>query len=285
MIRALTLLLILQLGIIVALYGSGDGGTPSPEAFLALSVSDIEEVHISDGDKDVQLRRDNTTWTVAGLPADASRVQPLLAALRQDPGFRIADSRSAATRFAVAEDHFERRIDLRSAEVEARVYLGNAPSFGKTHARRDGEDAVYALDLNSFDAPADLNSWLDRSLLARPNPASLALYGSRFDRRDEGWEQDDGTPVDSEVLEPLLDALARLQVSGVAEAGATEGDSEETLQLTVDGSELRLLHDSDGDRYFLQSDQYDRLFDLSAMDGQRLLDGARALGENPSPAT
>ena len=285
MIRALTLLLILQLGIIVALYGPREGNTPVFGTFLALSASDIKEVHISDGDSEVQLRRDDATWTAAGLPVDAGRVQRLLVALRQDPGFRIADSSSAPTRFSVAEDHFERRIDLHSAAGDARVYLGNAPSFGKTHARRDGEDGVYALSLNSFDVPADLSGWLDHSLLARSNLAALELYGARFEHGDDGWEREDGTPVDSATLEPLLEALARLQVTGVADPAAVDDEVDESLHLTIDGSELRLLHDSDDERYYLHSERYDTLFDLSSLDAERLLEGARALGdEAPTPA-
>ncbi len=70
-----------------------------------------------------------------------------------------------------------------------------------------------------------------------------------------------------------------MRVSGSAEDGES-ATAEQILRLSAgrggSTSELRLLYDSDTERYFLRSNRYDAMFNTSAYDAERLRDAALA---------
>lgn len=295
--RILSAILALQLALLAALYWPRTSGPVSAGALLAEMAGDApRRISIEDGDaQSVTLSRDadSAQWQLAsGLPADESKVAALLDALTErDSGFAIADSAGAAARFQLGDDAFERRIRLANADTERAVYLGSSPSFRKIHARRDGENAVYVLELNSYDAPTTENDWLDRSLLALRNIDALTLYGIAFELGSEGWARGDGGAVDAAAMETLVQALASLRVSARVKDGDEDAAAaEESLRLDVrsgaTGTRLVLLEHSDTeggiDRYYLSSDRYAGVFDTSAYDAERLLEAARSLAGLPA---
>ena len=295
--RILSAILALQLVLLAALYWPRTSGPVSAGALLAeMAGAAPRRISIEDGDaQSVTLSRDadSAQWQLAsGLPADESKVAALLDALTErDSGFAIADSAGAAARFQLGDDAFERRIRLANADAERAVYLGSSPSFRKIHARREGESAVYVLELNSYDAPTTENDWLDRSLLAVRNIDALTLYGIAFELGSEGWTRGDGGAVDAEAMETLVQALASLRVSARVKDGDEDAAAaEESLRLDVrsgdTGTGLVLLEHSDTqadvDRYYLSSDRYAGVFDTSAYDAERLLEAARSLAGLPA---
>ena len=285
MIRVLSVLLALQLIVTLVLYWPRQQGAAPTEALVAgLAQESIERIAITDSEgTSSTLTREGDGWRLgSGLPAERSKVTTLLAALTSgDPGYAIATSDSAATRFRVAEDDFERRIALSGADGERVVYLGTSPSFRKIHARRDGEASVYVIELNSYDAPTADGSWLDRSLLAAEDLSTLELYGVRYRLDGDRWVREDGEGVDGDAMEELVQALSRLQVSGLA-AGDDEDVSAagEALRITLGegdtASRLTVLDNPDSERYYLSSDRFDPVFNTSAYDAERLIDAARA---------
>ena len=296
--RILSAILALQLALLAALYWPRSSGPVSAGALLAEMAGDaLRRISIEAGDaQSVTLSRDadSARWQLAsGLPADESKVAALLDALTErDSGFAIADSAGAAARFQLGDEAFERRIRLANADTERAVYLGSSPSFRKIHARREGESAVYVLELNSYDAPTTENDWLDRSLLALRNIDALTLYGIAFELGSEGWTRGDGGAVDAEAMETLVQALASLRVSARVKDGDEDAAAaEESLRLDVrsgdTGTRLVLLEHSDTqadiDRYYLSSDRYAGVFDTSAYDAERLLEAARRLAGLPAP--
>ena len=295
--RILSAILALQLVLLAALYWPRSSGPVSAGALLAeMAGAALRRISIEDGDaQSVTLSRDadSAPWQLAsGLPADESKVAALLDALTErDSGFAIADSAGAAARFQLGDDAFERRIRLANADTERAVYLGSSPSFRKIHARREGESAVYVLELNSYDAPTTENDWLDRSLLALRNIDALTLYGIDFELGSEGWTRGDGGAVDAEAMETLVQALASLRISARVKADDEDAAAaEESLRLDVrsgdTGTGLVLLEHSDTeadtDRYYLSSDRYAGVFDTSAYDAERLLEAARRLAGLPA---
>lgn len=295
--RILSAILALQLVLLAALYWPRTSGPVSAGALLAEMAGDApRRISIEDGDaQSVTLSRDadSAQWQLAsGLPADESKVAALLDALTErDSGFAIADSAGAAARFQLGDDAFERRIRLANADTERAVYLGSSPSFRKIHARRDGENAVYVLELNSYDAPTTENDWLDRSLLALRNIDALTLYGIAFELGSEGWARGDGGAVDAETMETLVQALASLRVSARVKDGDEDAAAaEQSLRLDVRSGDtdarLTLLEHSDSEadieRYYLSSDRYAGVFDTSAYDAERLLEAARRLAGLPA---
>lgn len=286
MIRVLSVLLALQLVVTLVLYWPRQqGAVPSEALVRGLGPESIERIGITDGEgASNALTREGDGWRLqSGLPADPGKVATLLTALTGgDPGYAIATSDSAATRFRVAEDDFERRIELAGDGTERVLYLGTSPAFRKVHARRDGEAGVFVIELNSYDAPTEDNSWLDRSLLAATDLSSLALYGVRLRLDGDRWVRDDGAEVDADAMEELIQALSRLQVSGLAGADDEEAaEAGEALRITLGegdiASRLTVLDNSDSERYYLSSDRFEPVFNTSAYDAERLIEAARTV--------
>jgi hypothetical protein len=284
MIRILSVLLLIQLAVAAWLLMPDDRGPVGRAALLdALSREQLTALTIRDGEGDsVTLTRTTDGWQLpASLPIDSSKLDTLLdALLASDPGFAIARSESAAKRFEVAPETFERAVELRTDSAAHTVYLGSSPSFRKIHVRRDGEAEIFVVQLNNYDAPASASEWLDKTLLALPNPTELEIDGLRLALGGERWLDDSGAEVDGETVTSLLTALSSLRVSGVADED--EAAAAQPL-LRVDGDDsgrklaLTLLHDEAEDRYYLRSDLYDTLFSASAYDAERLRDAAAAL--------
>ncbi len=284
--RVLGIILVVQIALVAALYWPAAEG-PAPRTALLSGMTREAVTTIAVTERDVQsatLTRSAQGWVLeSGLPADDAKVATLLSALlEQDPGYAIARSPSAAARFEVSSDGFDRRIVLSGGEQQATAFLGSSPAFRKVHARRDGEDEVYILALNSYDAPATEETWLDRSLLSQTGINRLVMYGVTFALEDDGWRRDDGAEVDGEAMETLIQALASLQVSGlVGEDDEDAAAAGETLRLDIGkaGGSLRLtvLDNPESERFYLQSDRYPVLFDTSAYDAQRLVDAANEL--------
>jgi len=286
MIRGLSAALVLQLIIVAALYWpvSSDEG-PAPSLATGLPRDSIERVEIRDSEGDeLSLRRVEDGWVLPdGLPVAPTMIDTLLTALISgDPGLAIATSESAAERFKVADGDFERRIRLSGGAQERVVYLGTSPAFRKIHARREGERAVYVIELNSYDAAALAERWVDRSLLAAGEISSLALYGVRYTLADGAWTRDDGEAVDDAAMESLLQVLSSLQVSGLVDADDQDAAAAgEALRLDLETGNttrrLTVLDNPDVERFYLSSDAFDATFDTSAYDAERLIDAARAV--------
>lgn len=295
--RILSAILALQLVLVAALYWPRSSGPVSAGALLApMAGAALRRISIEGGEaQSVTLSRDadSAQWQLAsGLPADSAKVATLLDALTErDSGFAIADSAGAAARFQLGDEAFERRIRLANADTERAVYLGSSPSFRKIHARREGESAVYVLELNSYDAPTTENDWLDRSLLAVRDIDALTLHGIAFELGSDGWTRGDGGAVDAAAMETLVQALASLRVSArVKDGDEGAAAAEESLRLDVrsgdTASRLTLLEHSDSEadieRYYLSSDRYAGVFDTSAYDAERLIEAARSLAGLPA---
>jgi hypothetical protein len=284
MIRWLTLFLLLQLAAVVAVYWPhANGNSPGTALIPGGASQDILSISITDADgQNVQLSHREGKWLLdSTLPANATKIEDLLGALlERDPGYAIANSESAATRFEVSEDAFERRIVLDSNAGSQTAYLGSSPAFRKVHARREGDPAVYVLDLNSYDAPADANSWLDKGLLALRNQQRMTLNDLTFRLEQDSWINDSGEPIDSDAMDTLLQALAGLLVSAIEQQDITEAEVVLSIRASSgdQDSTLEILEDSEDERYFLRSNRFAPVFATSAYDAERILDAVAALG-------
>ncbi|MEE4277184.1 MAG: DUF4340 domain-containing protein [Halieaceae bacterium] len=297
MIRWLSALLLVQLVLVAALYWPKEPSTSTARSLVAFAADDIERISITDDEGVEQtLQRDgkrdgkrddnhdDNSWRLPdGLPADSNRVGTLIRALTSaDTGLAIATSDAAARRFEVDEDGYVRRLVLSTGEDDATVFLGSSPSFRKLHARRDGESEVYVVELNSYDAPTDEGSWLDKTLLAATQLDRIDLYGTSFERGDEAWTRSDGEAVDGEAMETLLQVLAGLRVTGIADSEDEDAAAAgESLRLDMAGSDgewrLTVLDNPDSERYYLSSDRFEPVFDTSAYDAERLIEAARTV--------
>lgn len=285
MIRVLSVLLVLQLAVTIALYWPREAPQGAASALVPdTDMAAVSELVISGDDAEVLLTRAGAGWMLeSGMPADSVKVDTLLRALLEsDPGYAIANSDSAAGRFEVAEANYQRRVTLTLDGGSSRsVYIGSSPAFRKVHARAEGSSDIHVIELNSYDAPTGAASWLDRGLLAMDNVDALLVADRRFSLIDDAWEDEDGDAADAEAAENLVQALSALQVSGLAtaedQALAEAGNL--ALELTVNQREEAAtftLRENDG-RHFIRSSRYEPLFTISNYDAERVIDAANRL--------
>jgi len=281
LIPVLGALLAAQLLVTAVVYRPGaddDAGAALPLLESGIAAR-ADSLRVSDADgASARIARSADGWTLAGsgLPVAPGRVATLLAALEADPGWPVAQSRSARARFAVAEDAFERRLELLAGDdVLATVFLGTAPGFRQVHARAAGSDAIYSIDFNAYDAPADDSGWLDRGLAAIPGPTAVRWDGHHLARGDDGWRVD-GEAVEGGPADELVRALEGLQVTAVADAPA---DTSTARTLRVDSGEqaVELTLIAGDELHWLKSSAWSPWFTISRYDHDRIADSLEAL--------
>ncbi|MEM8493154.1 MAG: DUF4340 domain-containing protein [Pseudomonadota bacterium] len=292
MIRTLALLLVVQLALVAVVYWPRESSGVTRTALLEISPEQILAVTIqSSTDESIELTRASATsdWQLAsGLPADGTKMVSLMDALAgQNPGFPVATSTGAAERFEVDNGAFEKRLQFSDAAGnETTVFLGSSPSFRKVHARISGENEIFTLELNSFDAPTTSDQWLDQSLLATTAINSVQIDNVSFELTEDDWVRTDGGATDSDAASQLINGLGGLRVSGVAadddDVGAraepvvtlnlNSGDAPDTVEST-----LTVLKDEEEERYFLSSSRFSQRFDTSSYDAERLIEATEKL--------
>jgi hypothetical protein len=279
----LLLVLLIQCGLVAVVYwppAAVDTGVGERQLATA-TAEQIDEIHVGDeyGNEAVLLRAGDR-WRLpelGDLPADPDKVAGLLAGvLTGDPGWPIAESAAARQRFQVADYRYQRRLAL-LAEGEAidTIYLGTAPAFRKVHARNDGDNAIFALDFNSFDAPALDAAWLDPRLLQVRAPLAIAADGYALSWRDGHWLAGSGARPDQRELDALLGALRTLQIEGVADEDGqrelAQSEADLVLQVTSLGGDATLELFTLNGEHFIHSSNHGLFFSLSAYDYDRLM--------------
>ena len=276
-IGLLTALLGVQCLIIAAvLLVHGGAGGQTGEPLLDFDPAVVDEIRISGGDDAVTVVREDGGWRLPdGLPADETRVTEVLDLLDAlDAPFPVATSAGARSRFEVAEDDHQRRVVLSAGgETVVDLYLGTSPGYQQVHARRAGDDAVYAVGLSNYQVPASPDQWLDKALLrARGDVVEVVRRGAWTLRRgDDGWLVD-GEPADQEAVTAVTRRLTELRVMGAVDRAA-EGDPEAVFDVSdAEGQyRLSLYGEDDGEPYLLRSSRQDGVFELAAYQADQLL--------------
>lgn len=279
----LAALLALQLLLAVALFWPREnpGDTDAGSALLTLPGDAIDQLIISSSEDSVLLRRGDKGWTMPdyhNLPVQESRVSRVvmdLPALAR--GWPVAGSASAATRFEVAEDVFQRRVGFyRGEQLAGELYVGTSPGFRKVHVRTAGDTQVYAVEFNSFELPVNPDEWLDKTLLQIDNVTAIEGLDYRISLEGETWVGSDGQLAAPDQVEALTSGLSGLRVIGVADIATAsllaDLDAPPTLQVNADGERYAFRLYEMGDSYFIQREDAGVFFTLSAYDYDRLSD-------------
>jgi hypothetical protein len=174
--RILAGLLVLQLVVAaVVLWPRPAASGESASLLPGVEAGDVVGLTISDADgQAVTLARKDGSWVLpeAGdYPAEEERITTLLTKIEGLKADRVVTQTSAShKRLGVAEDDFERRIDLQMADgSRQRLYVGNSPTWQAAHVRADGQDEVYLTsELAAQDAGADAAAWVDTLYLSVP---------------------------------------------------------------------------------------------------------------------
>lgn len=189
-IPLLAALLLAQLALALGLNLTGpDLSVERSDApLLALEKAAVDRVVI-EGPAEARavLAKTNGAWLLpdsGDFPANGDKIEGLLDRLeRLERGRAVATSEEALARFKVRDKDFERRITFAAGDqILETLYLGTSPGRGRVHARTAEQDAVYAVDLATYEVPADASDWEDKTVLQIPKAEieSIAVAGLRM---------------------------------------------------------------------------------------------------------
>lgn len=168
----LSVLLTVQFGLVILINMSSNsyGAFEPKQKLLAFDPNTVDGLRIESDEKSVELSKKDGEWLLPEsdeFPANQSAVKGLLdklAALLK--GWPVATTSSAARHFKVADGEFERKLTLMLDSKEiATLYVGTSPGFRKVHVRPEGEDEVYSVAFNTWEANAKPDDWIDKEIL------------------------------------------------------------------------------------------------------------------------
>ena len=279
----LALVLALQLLLTAALFWPREeaGQELARTGLFAFASADIDRVTVSDGDNTAVLARKSGGWIMPeyhDLAVDSARMAMLLKTLpTRERGWPVASRASAAERFEVAEDNFQRRVEYMQEEDSVGVlYLGSSPGFRRIHTRIDDESPIYSVEFNTFDAPAESAEWIDKTLLQVKGVRAIKGLDFRLTLKGGEWTDAKGNVAAKEEAEELVNGLTGLRVTAAADDDATaaleEMDTPPSLTVTSSGGEFQYrLFEIEEDRYVQRTD-IPVYFSLSTTDYDRLND-------------
>lgn len=190
-----------------------------------------DRIVLSSGeDAPIELVFDEEDWFLAdGLRADTSRLDTLLEVIGSDRwSWPVASTSSAAERFEVTEDAFQRRVALYSQGDElATLYLGTSPSFRRIHAREADSDKIYAIELATYDLPMARDDWLDKSILQPTGSIDSMTRIGEWSAALEGegnWQfVDPEVNANASELSSMATRFETLRVMGLGEQAPEAG--------------------------------------------------------------
>ena len=292
-------LLGIQVVVVGVLLAARSGGIEEPEPFLKFDADVVDSLRVSNSDGSVDLAKVDGAWQLpGGVPASAFKVDSVLDGLADAGGsWPVANTASTRERFEVTEDNHQRHVVVKAGEdALADIFLGTSPGYRKTHARRAGEDEIYAIRFSNYEAGVEAGDWIDRSLLrpkgdvtalrrlpgdpvptgVQPDPESDAdsgddaaatepIAGFELSKEEEGgWVSADGTELDQGKAETFAGRFTGLSVTGVSEATLPE-PATMTFAIADDDGEhtLTVYALEDGEKYVAVSNRVPGTYELS----------------------
>lgn len=171
--RILGIVLLLQIALAVLLLTGRDplSGYAEGQSLVSFDPAQVDGLRIESGGAEgesLDLRCVDSVWTTAGgFPADADRIDRLLADLQKLEGrIAVATTEASAKRLKVAQSSFERRLSLtQDGATVVELYVGSGAGAGRAHVRVAGQDAIYAVELGSYQLPVEIADWQDKTAL------------------------------------------------------------------------------------------------------------------------
>jgi hypothetical protein len=209
------------------------------ESLLAgLEAEQITQLTISDETgNQVKLAKEMGSWVLPeadDYPCTANKVPEFLEKIVALKTNRLVTQTPAShKRLKVADDAFERRIELELADGTTHwLYLGTSPSYGAAHVRAASQDEVYLASLSASDAGVDASNWVDTLYFSVTQDQIVALMLENANGRFEFEKDEAGTwtmkdlAADETLSENNVESLAS-RVSSVRmlrPLGKTERD-------------------------------------------------------------
>ncbi len=245
-------LLALQAVVLIVVFWPSSSGSGVGKLFPGLEEVKVTGVTITDPEgRSIRLTRspfgcvlpdaDDYPCLKGKLPAFLNRVAAITTASQ------VAETKGSHKRLKVADDEFERIIELETAGgARHKLYLGTSPRARSGHVRADGQDQVYlATGLSASDASVQATAWVDPVYFSVPEDKIAVLTqenskGRLQLKKEEGGDwtlqgEDPGGTLDQAKAKALvtnLGSLRLLRPLGKEELGSY-GLKEPTAVVTI----------------------------------------------------
>ena len=297
-------LLAIQIVIVGVLLAARSGGIEEPEPFLQFDAQSVDSLTVSNDEGSVSITKVDGDWQLPnGVPAAGFKVESVIERLADAAGsWPIANTQPTRERFEVTEQNHQRHLVAMAGEdTVADIYLGTSPGYRKTHARRTGEDEIYAIRFSNYEAGVKAGDWLDRSLLRTkgdvaalrripgdPTAADVPADSASETDADEGedavepvagfefskdagegeephaWVAGDGTELDPGKVETFVGRFKGLSVTGVHEAALPESATMTFVLTDEEGEQTLSVYSlDDGEKYVVTSNRLPGAYELS----------------------
>lgn len=173
---------------------AGDG-----DLFAGLETEQIMQLTISDATgEQIKLAQEMGKWVLPeadNYPCMENKVPQFLEKIVALKTNRLVTQTPAShKRLRVADDDFERRIELELADGTIHsLYLGSSPSYGVSHVRVVGRDEVYLASLSASDAGVNASNWVDTLYFSLTQDQIVAMILENNNGRFEFEKDDAGT--------------------------------------------------------------------------------------------
>ena len=185
-----------------------------------LDAVDVDSITIADDLENLlRFARREEGWVLPDaddFPVNSSKVDELLDKLAGlDSARLVATNPANFVRLEVANDDFQRKLTIVSADKSDELLLGGSGGANTVYARREGEDKVYlGAGLSSWEASTSVSSWIDTSYVNVPQDDVLRIevknsHGSfEFLREGEAWRYR-GLPDGEEFEDTMMPGILR----------------------------------------------------------------------------
>ena len=264
----------LVLAVVVNLERDDYGAFQPQEKLIVFDAQAVDGLRIEDDENNLVLKKQEGQWLLpenGNFPASLGNVDSLLEKFSaMEKGWPVATTSGAIQRFKVADEAFERKLTLLSGEETlAQIYVGTSPGFRKVHVRPEGEEAVFAVVFNSWEANAKADDWIDKAILKldEAEVERVEMPGFVLQREEEKIKIADlaaEEQINAEESRSLLGKLAGLRIESLlgteAKTEYLQDKPELEINVTRKGGEvLRYLFSKpeDASHYVLKRSDLD----------------------------
>ena len=171
---------------------------------LTLDGNSVETLRIiGPGEKSVLLEKAKKSgeWGLPefdGFPANSQAVVQLIDRLTNtELGMQVSKQADSFDRMKVADNNFERKVEIGKASEMKTIFFGSAPALRQAHARLSGEKIVYAVKFAPGDIDLKASDWIKKDLLVvDENKIQAVMAGNIRIQRTEDVDGQEGSKQD-----------------------------------------------------------------------------------------